>query len=80
MSNKKLKPENIKGTYVENPTCSMCGARLKHEWLAGDYSMLICKDEKCWDKWGAQRLEIQQSFRLQTAAKEATKFLTGLKR
>lgn len=42
----------IHGKYVENPKCKICGKELTHEWLDGDYSLLLCDSKECFDKYG----------------------------
>lgn len=53
----------VHGEYVENPTCSMCGSRIKHEWLAGDYTLLICQSAECYDKWTALKEDERIAYR-----------------
>ena len=38
-----------KGPYTENPKCVVCGSSIRHEWLNGDYSLLLCEDPRCLD-------------------------------
>jgi len=66
-------------TYIENPTCSICGSRISHEWLAGDYTMLVCSKEECFDEWSLKRLEDQRKHRLQNAVNEVLQILEGKK-
>ncbi len=60
----------VHGQFVENPQCCMCGAKIEHEWLAGDYTMLICASQECWNKWENQRVEDQTKYRLDKAIAE----------
>lgn len=45
---KKVKP--VQGTYVKNPKCEVCKVHLTHEWLDGDYTLLLCSKKECWNK------------------------------
>ncbi len=49
MSGNPLAPKGgIKhGTYIEDPKCKVCGCDVSHEWLAGDYSLIVCEKPKC---------------------------------
>lgn len=38
------------GPFVENPKCKFCKTEISHEWLNGDYSLLVCDNKKCLDK------------------------------
>jgi hypothetical protein len=40
----------IHGTFVEEPKCKICNVDITHEWLDGDYSLLMCGEKECWDK------------------------------
>lgn len=65
------------GEYQEHPTCSICGSRITHEWLAGDYTMLVCEKRECFDEWSLKRLENQRTNRLQAAVNEVLDILKG---
>jgi hypothetical protein len=69
----------LHGQFIEHPVCSMCNTPLTHEWLDGDYTMLICKEQKCWDKWEAQRVEAQVRYRIDKTVDETLKILQGKK-
>lgn len=36
------------GPFVKEPKCVICNTDLKHSWLDGDYSLLLCENENCW--------------------------------
>ena len=36
--------------FIKNPKCKMCGNKIDHKWLDGDYSLLICS-KKCLNKY-----------------------------
>lgn len=40
----------IHGTLVEEPKCKICNTDLSHEWLGGDYTLLVCDKLECLDK------------------------------
>ncbi len=40
----------IHGTFVEEPKCKICETDISHEWLDGDYSLLMCDKKECWDE------------------------------
>lgn len=40
----------IHGTFVEEPKCKICNVDIPHEWLGGDYSLLMCCKKECWDE------------------------------
>jgi len=42
---KKIKV--IHGTYIEYPKCIICSGDITHEYLGGDYTLLICADIVC---------------------------------
>lgn len=44
-----------KGWYVKNPKCEICKTDLTHEWLDGDYSLLICDKKVCYKKFSEKR-------------------------
>ncbi len=47
----KVKEEKIKikhGPFIKEPKCQICGVDLTHEWLDGDYTLLMCDKEECW--------------------------------
>lgn len=78
---KKQKKERkvVHGQFIEHPVCTVCQTPLSHEWLDGDYTLLLCSDQKCWDKWEAWRVEAQSRLRLAKAIEETTKFLLSKK-
>ena len=39
----------IHGPFVENPKCQICKIDISHEWLDGDYSLLMCDKKECWN-------------------------------
>lgn len=38
------------GVFEEYPKCKICNCSITHEWLDGDYSLLMCGKKECWDK------------------------------
>lgn len=40
----------IHGNYVEKPKCKVCGTDVKHEWLGGDYTLIICDKKECYEQ------------------------------
>ena len=40
----------IHGTFVEELKCKICNVDLTHEWLGGDYTLLMCEKKECWDE------------------------------
>ncbi len=50
MTKKKKNPKLIHGAYIDNPKCQICGNNISHEYLDGDYSLLMCENTECWDK------------------------------
>jgi hypothetical protein len=49
----------LHGQFIENPKCCVCQTPISHEWLAGDYTMLVCESEKCFQGY----LSIQRTKR-----------------
>jgi hypothetical protein len=49
MGKKPKKIKVIHGTFIENPKCKICGCDIPHEWLAGDYTLLMCAKKECWE-------------------------------
>jgi hypothetical protein len=70
----------IHGEYIEKPTCSVCGSRISHEWLAGDYTMLVCQKEQCVELWGVQHTERKQKKKLETLLTEVFAIFQGNKK
>lgn len=35
---------------LQDPKCKICGIDLTHDWLDGDYSLLLCDKKDCWDE------------------------------
>ena len=33
------------GEYIKNPKCVKCGKDVSHEWLGGDYTLIVCSAE-----------------------------------
>lgn len=50
------------GVFIENPKCKICGDNITHEWLDGDYSLLMCGKDECWEK--LDNLEKQNKNRI----------------
>lgn len=39
---------NVKyGIFIKNPKCCICNVSLTHEWLDGDYTLLLCGNKEC---------------------------------
>lgn len=79
MAKKQKERKVVHGQFIEHPECCICKTSLSHEWLDGDYTMLLCSKQKCWDEWEAQRVEAQTRSRLAKAIDETTKILRGQK-
>ena len=47
---KRNKIKVIHGPFVEEPKCIICNADIPHEWLGGDYSLLLCDKKECLDE------------------------------
>lgn len=47
---RRSKIKVIHGTFIEEPKCKICDADLTHEWLGGDYTLLMCDKKECWDE------------------------------
>lgn len=45
----------IHGTFVEEPKCKICNVDIPHEWLGGDYTLLMCGKKECWDELNKRR-------------------------
>jgi hypothetical protein len=52
---KEFQPKGIHGTYIKEPKCKICNVDLTHEWLGGDYTLLICENKQCWDELNKQK-------------------------
>lgn len=37
----------INGSYIENPACDICAETLSHDWIDGDYTVLVCNKNEC---------------------------------
>lgn len=40
----------VHGNYTKEPKCKICNTDLSHEWLNGDYTLLVCDSSICLDK------------------------------
>ena len=58
MSTPKLKH----GPFVENPTCQICSNPIDHNWLDGDYTILICCNTNCWAEFNKRDIGGQSPF------------------
>ena len=47
---RRSKIKVIRGTFIEEPKCKICNVDLTHEWLGGDYTLLMCGKKECWDE------------------------------
>lgn len=47
---RRSKIKVIHGTFIEEPKCKICNVDLTHEWLGGDYTLLMCDKKECWDE------------------------------
>lgn len=47
---RRSKIKVIHGTFVEEPKCEICDDDLTHEWLGGDYTLLMCEKKECSDE------------------------------
>lgn len=47
---RRSKIKVIYGTFVEEPKCKICNIDISHEWLGGDYTLLMCDKKDCWDE------------------------------
>ena len=42
---------HVQGHYVEHPKCLICEDPISHEWLDGNYEVLLCPKKSCWEKF-----------------------------
>jgi len=47
---RRSKIKVIHGTFVEEPKCKICNTDIPHEWLGGDYTLLMCDKKEYWDE------------------------------
>ncbi len=47
---RRSKIKIIHETFVEEPKCKICNVDITHEWLDGDYTLLMCDKIECWDE------------------------------
>jgi len=53
---KKKKSINVKyGSFIKEPKCEIFDTDLTHEWLGGDYTLLLCESPICLDKLKEKR-------------------------
>jgi len=52
VSNFEIKVKH--GMFVKEPKCKICKITLTHDWLGGDYTLLMCDDKNCWEKLNKQ--------------------------
>jgi len=43
------------GDFVDDPVCEICQTPISHDWLAGDYTMLVCEKEQCFQTYMERR-------------------------
>jgi len=51
------------GVFIENPKCEICNTNISHEWLDGDYTVLICDKKECWDEFNKKSLNMEQTLK-----------------
>ena len=55
VSHMRSKIKVIHGTFIEEPKCKICNVDIPHEWLGGDYTLLMCDKKECWDGLNKER-------------------------